>query len=74
MANNILKYKNFPIGKSIHEQGCDKIVEEIFNLSNNENCKIIYPEDVVVGKDLNSVPKIKNLNQIRYLKLVVTMA
>ena len=64
MANNILKYKNFPIGKSMHEQDCDKIVEEIFNLSNKENCKIIYPEDVVVGKDLNSVPKIKNLKDV----------
>ncbi len=64
MANNILKYKNFPIGKSMHEQDCDKIVEEIFNLANKENCKIIYPEDVVVGKNLNSVPKIKNLKDV----------
>ena len=31
----------------------DKIIEEIFALSKKENCKIIYPDDVVVSKDLN---------------------
>ena len=29
-----------------------------------ENCKIIYPEDVVVGKDLNSIPEVKNLEDV----------
>ena len=46
MANNILKYKECEIGKSIQEDNCDKIIEEIFSLSKKENCKIIYPEDV----------------------------
>jgi len=64
MANNVLKYKGYPIGKSIKEDDCDQIVEEIFTLSKKENCKIIYPEDVIVGKDLNSIPKIKNLKSV----------
>ena len=56
MASNILKYKGYEIGKSIQENDCNKIIEEIFSLSKKENCKIIYPEDVTVGKDLNGSP------------------
>ena len=53
MANNILKYLGHNIGKSIQEDNCDKIIKEIFSLSKKEGCKIIYPEDVAVGKNLN---------------------
>ena len=61
MANNILKYKGYEIGKSIQENNCDQIIEEIFFLSKKEGCKIIYPEDVIIGKDLNGSPKIKEI-------------
>ena len=64
MANNILKYKGYSIGKSISEKNCDKIVEEIFSFSKNEGCNITYPQDVVVGKYLNSSPEIKGLNNV----------
>ena len=64
MANNILKYKGHNIGKSIQEDNCDKIIEEIFSLSIQENCKIIYPEDVTIGKNLNGSAEIKELNNI----------
>ena len=33
MANNILKYKGYNIGKSIQEKDCNEIIEEIFFLS-----------------------------------------
>ena len=33
MANNLLKYKGHNIGKSIQEDNCDQIIEEIFSLS-----------------------------------------
>jgi phosphoglycerate kinase len=64
MANNILKYKGHNIGKSIQEDNCDKIIEEIFSLSIKKCCKIIYPEDVTVGKSLNGSPEIKMLSEI----------
>ena len=64
MANNILKYKGYNIGKSIHEDNCNKIIEEIFALSKKESCKIIYPEDVNVGKDFDSLGEIKDLDNI----------
>jgi phosphoglycerate kinase len=64
MANNVLKYKGFNIGKSIQEANCDQIIEEIFYLSKKNNCKIVYPEDVTVGKDLNGSAKIKDVNKV----------
>ena len=64
MANNVLKYKGHNIGKSMQEDNCDKIIEEIFSLSIKECCKIIYPDDVTVGKSLNGSPEIKELNSI----------
>jgi len=64
MANNILKYKGHNIGKSIQEDDCNKIIEEIFSLSIKKKCNIIYPEDVAVGKDLNGSPKIREINNI----------
>jgi len=71
MANNILRYKGYEIGKSIQEDNCDKIIEEIFFLSKKENCKIIYPEDVVVGKNLDGSAKIKELNKVSREELIL---
>ncbi|MDA9606881.1 phosphoglycerate kinase [Candidatus Pelagibacter sp.] len=71
MANNILKYKEYEIGKSIQENNCDKIIEEIFSLSKKENCKIIYPEDVAVGKNLDGSAEIKELNNISEDELIL---
>ena len=64
MANNILKYKGHEIGKSLQEDNCNQIIEEIFSLSKKENCKIFYPEDVVAGKSLNGSPKVKELENV----------
>ena len=64
MANNIIKYMGNQIGKSLKEENCDHIIKEIISLSETENCKIIYPQDVVVGKNLNDSPLIKELNEI----------
>ena len=71
MANNILRYKGFEIGKSIQEDNCDKIIKEIFSLSKKENCKIIYPEDVAVGKNLDGSAEIKELNNISKDELIL---
>ena len=64
MANNIIRYKGNNIGKSIQEDKSDQIIKEIFSLSGTQNCNIIYPQDVVVGKNLNDSPQIKELNEI----------
>jgi len=71
MANNILKYKGHNIGKSMQEDNCDKIIEEIFSLSIKESCKITYPEDITVGKSLNGSAEIKELNNILEDELIL---
>jgi len=71
MANNVLKYKGFNIGKSIQEANCDQIIKEIFYLSEKNNCKIVYPEDVTVGKDLNGSAKIKDVNKVSEDELIL---
>ena len=71
MANNILKYKGYEIGKSIQENNCNQIIEEIIFLLKKEGCKIIYPEDVITGKDLNGSPKIKELNDVSKDELIL---
>ena len=64
MANNILKYMGHPIGKSIQENNCEEIINNIFELSKNYSCSIIFPQDVVVGKAMEGKAKIKELNEV----------
>ena len=71
MANNILRYKGFPIGKSVKEDDCNQIIKEIFALSKKEACRIIYPEDVVVGKNFTGLPEIKSLSDILNDELIL---
>ena len=71
MANNILKYKGYAIGKSIKEDNCEKIIDEIFFLAKKESCNIFYPKDVSVGKNLDDFAKIKNLDEISDDELVL---
>jgi len=64
MANNILSYKNFKIGKSIQEKNCSDILKDIFDTLKKHSCSIIYPEDVVIGKNFDDNPVIKELAEI----------
>ncbi|MDC3120303.1 phosphoglycerate kinase [Candidatus Pelagibacter sp.] len=64
MANNFIEYFGHNIGKSIKEKNCKPIIEEIISLSKKETCEIIYPEDVLVSKDLNGSCKKRKLNEI----------
>ena len=65
MANNILSHKGIQIGKSIKEENCEMIIKEIFETSKNHSCEIIYPEDVLVGKNLDGAAEVKELNNIK---------
>ena len=65
MANNIIKYKGNQIGKSIKEENCDLMIKEIFETLKSHSCKIIFPEDVLIGKNLDDEPQIKELNNIK---------
>ena len=71
MANNILKFKNFSVGKSLYEKNCDDIIKNIFDISNKHSCSIVYPDDVVTGKNLNSEPIIKELKNIQDTDMIL---
>ena len=64
MANNIIKYKGNNIGQSLEEKNSDLIIKEIFSLSEKENCRIVYPSDVIVAENKDGAPQIKELNEI----------
>ena len=64
MANNILRNKKFQIGKSIFEENCEDIVEDIFTLSKKENCKLIYPIDVSVSKKIQGKGSVKKISEV----------
>ena len=57
MANNIISFKGNKIGKSIKEENCEEIIKQIFENSKNYSCKITFPEDVLVGKNLEVLQK-----------------
>ena len=71
MANNILEYNGHSIGKSIKEDNCKDIIDEIFKTSKKFSCSIVYPEDVAVGKNLTDASKIKSLNEIENDDLIL---
>ena len=71
MANNILKYKGYSIGKSIQEANSDSIIADIFKTSKNYPCSIIFPEDVAVSKTREGNAKIKELNEIENDDLIL---
>ena len=64
MANNILSFKGFPVGKSIKEINCNNIINDIFIEAKNHSCSIIHPSDVAVGKNKEGESKIKKINQV----------
>ena len=64
MANNILHFKGNKIGKSIKEENCDSVISEIFKTSKNHSCNIIYPQDVLVGKNTNDISRTKKVDEI----------
>ena len=71
MANNILSYKGNQIGKSIKEKGCEMTIGEIFETSKNYSCVITYPEDVLVGKNMNDTSQVKKINNIKNDDLIL---
>ena len=71
MANNILKFKGNQIGRSLIENNCETIIDEILNTAKKYSCSIIYPEDVVVGKSMNDSPKIKEISKIEEDDLIL---
>ena len=66
MANSFLEYQGFNIGKSLAEKNVQNIIQDIFNFSAENSCKIILPQDANVALKIenNVSSNIKKINQI----------
>ncbi len=65
MANSVINFKGNKIGKSIKEDNCEIIIREIFETSKKHSCVITFPEDVLVGKNLDDNSQIKEIDNIK---------
>ena len=61
---NIIILKGNKIVKSISEENCESIIQEIFEISKNALCEVTYPEDVLIGKSVDDDAQIKDLKDI----------
>ena len=64
MANNILQHKGFKTGNSLKEDNYNHTIDDIFHNAERNSCEIYFPEDVSVGKNIDSLSEIKNLSNI----------
>ena len=71
MANNFLEYSGHNIGKSLREDNCNPIVEEILSLAKENKCNVLIPTDVSVGKNLEDSKTIKRLSEIEEDDLIL---
>ena len=71
MANNFLEYNGHNIGKSLKEDNCNTIIEEILSLAKKNKCKVLIPTDVSVGKNLEDSKTIKTLSEIEEDDLIL---
>jgi phosphoglycerate kinase len=64
MANNFFTYNNLKVGKSLIEKNTKKIIKTIYKKADENKCKILIPEDCVVGSSFDGSGIEKNLNTI----------
>lgn len=66
MANSFLEYQGFNIGKSLAEKNVQNIIQDIFDFSAENSCKIILPQDANVALKIenNVSSNIKKVNEI----------
>ena len=65
MANNFFIYKNLKVGKSLIEENTKEIIKKIYEKTNENKCKILIPEDCMVGSSFTSGGTDKDLNSIK---------
>ena len=71
MANNFFVHKNLKVGKSLIEKNTKEIIANIYKKAEEHNCKILIPEDCVVGTDFEGTGKNKNLDEIQENEIIL---
>ena len=71
MANNFFVYKNIKVGKSLVEKDSSKIIKDIYKKAKENNCKILIPEDCVVGVNLEGEGENNILDDINDKEIIL---
>ena len=71
MANNFFVHKNLKVGKSLIEKNTKEIIANIYKKAEEHNCKILIPEDCMVGTDFEGSGKNKNLDEIQENEIIL---
>jgi len=71
MANNFFVHMNFKVGKSLVEKNTKEIISNIYKKAEEHNCKILIPEDCIVGTDFEGTGKNKNLDEIKENEIIL---
>ncbi len=71
MANNFFVHKNLKVGKSLIEKNTKEIIANIYKKAEDNNCKILIPEDCMVGTDFEGTGKNKNLDEIQENEIIL---
>ena len=71
MANNFFVHKNLKVGKSLIEKNTKEIIANIYKKAEEHNCKILIPEDCMVGTDFEGTGKNKNLHEIQENEIIL---
>lgn len=61
MANTFLKYRGYPIGKSVHEEGLETIMKSIYQAAEKKAEDVdeflVLPTDVAVGTEISNTAR-----------------
>ncbi len=71
MANNFFVHKNLKVGKSLIEKNTEEIIANIYKKAEDNNCKILIPDDCMVGTDFEGTGKNKNLDEIQENEIIL---
>ena len=73
MANSFIEYQGHNIGKSLAEKNVQHVIKDVFNFSEENNCKIILPQDANVAlkleKDVST--NIKKIEKIDSSEMIL---
>ena len=72
MANNFIKFMGNNVGKSLIEKDSEKIIKEIYDKANKNNCEIITPLDFAVSETYEMVnAKLKDLKKVKDNEMIL---
>ena len=71
MANNFFVYKNLKVGQSLIEENTKKIIKNIYEKAEENNCDILIPEDCVVSTSFEGNGENKDLNFIQDNEIIL---